>query len=143
MINKINTIEDIREFNRFFTVLMDGLNLRYLDTEFSITEFRVLYELNLKSEITANQLIDMLKIDKSYMSRILKKFEKNQLISKESFLTDKRFQILRLTSQGQEVADQLINLTNHQIEVLIEPLSMEQCCQISNAMKTIMKNFKV
>ncbi|MDN6347464.1 MAG: hypothetical protein L0J82_09790, partial [Tetragenococcus koreensis] len=64
MINKINTIEDIREFNRFFTVLMDGLNLRYLDTEFSITEFRVLYELNLKSEITANQLIDMLKIDK-------------------------------------------------------------------------------
>ena len=45
MTNKQETINQIREFNRFYTVLFGFLNRNYLDSNYSVTETRILFEL--------------------------------------------------------------------------------------------------
>lgn len=134
-------IEEIRSFTRFFTVKMGILNPKYLNTEFSITEIRVLYELYEREDETAIHLSELLNIDKSYMSRILKKFEKNNLVLKKTSKVDKRLQILNLTPKGEIIVDDLINRTNFQISEMLRYISLEQSQIISSAMRTIIENF--
>lgn len=134
-------IEEIRSFTRFFTVKMGILNPKYLNTEFSITEIRVLYELYEREDETAIHLSELLNIDKSYMSRILKKFEKNNLVLKKTSKVDKRLQILNLTPKGEITVDNLINRTNFQISEMLRYISLEQSQIISSAMRTIIENF--
>lgn len=134
-------IEEIRSFTRFFTVKMGIINPKYLNTEFSITEIRVLYELYEREDETAIHLSELLNIDKSYMSRILKKFEKNNLVLKKTSKVDKRLQILNLTPKGEIIVDDLINRTNFQISEMLRYISLEQSQIISSAMRTIIENF--
>ncbi|MDQ7093477.1 MarR family transcriptional regulator [Desulfosporosinus sp. PR] len=68
-------IDHIREFNRFYTNVLGLLNQHYL-SDFSLTEARILFDLSDLGCCTANALSSRLNIDKSYMSRIIKRFEK-------------------------------------------------------------------
>jgi len=72
----------IRSFNRFCTNISGLLNLHISDSDFSLTEARVLLEIGRTSQRTANELGNKLKIDRSYMSRILKGFERKKFITK-------------------------------------------------------------
>ena len=66
MDNRKETIDQIREFNRFYTVLLGFLNRNYLNTEYSVTETRILFELKQNRQMMANDLTDILHLDKSY-----------------------------------------------------------------------------
>ncbi|MDO3644018.1 MarR family winged helix-turn-helix transcriptional regulator [Mucilaginibacter sp. L3T2-6] len=97
-------IERLRLFNRFYTSVMGLLDKQYLDSNFSLTEVRVLYELaNNVGEITATALIQLLHLDKGYLSRILRTFEKKKLIIKKQSATDKRAFFLQLSPQGEKI----------------------------------------
>lgn len=134
-------IEKIREFNRFYTVFIGILNRNFLDTEYSVTETRILFELFSNTECTANSLVEELQIDKSYMSRILKAFEKQQFITKEVSSNDKRSYIVRLTSKGEAKTKELIEVTNRQIKDLVAPLQTKEIDKVVEAMETITKYF--
>lgn len=41
----IKTINEIRKFNRFYTVNMGLLNSAYLNSDYSVIEIRILFEL--------------------------------------------------------------------------------------------------
>lgn len=141
MENKKQAIERIREFNRFYTVIIGILNRNFLDTDYSVTETRILFELQSNPENTANSLIEKLGIDKSYMSRILKSFEKKGFIRKEVDSADKRFYRIQLTQKGQDKTIELINVTNRQIQGLVKPLTAGECEEVAAAMDIITKYF--
>lgn len=138
---KIETIELIREFNRFYTVIIGILNRNFLGTDYSVTETRILFELQSNSENTANALIEKLQIDKSYMSRILKSFEKKGFITKQVVSGDKRSYMIQLTQEGKDKIAELIKVTNRQIEGLVEQLTASECSEVIEAMDTITKYF--
>ncbi|MGC4018841.1 MAG: MarR family transcriptional regulator [Muricomes sp.] len=139
MKNNTETINRIREFNRFYTVILGILNRNFLGTDYSLTETRILFELQSNFQNTANSLIEKLQIDKSYMSRILKSFEKKGFITKQVVSEDKRSYKIQLTQKGKDKTSELIEVTNRQIEGLVESLTSSECDEVIGAMDTITK----
>lgn len=100
-------IKKIRSFNRYYTVWLNVLNKDYLGTDLLWPESRVLFEIYLFPEISATELCGHLNMDKSYMSRILAKFEKNGLITRELVPKSRGMKKIRLTETGKEKAKQI------------------------------------
>lgn len=141
MEDKERVITQIREFNRFYTVLLEFLNRNYLDSGYSITETRILFELKQNCQMSANRLIEMLHLDKSYISRLIRNFEQKGLLTRHTSSDDRRALLIRLTPKGQRETDRLIEMTNQKISALIEPLSAESCGRLCAAMETIIASF--
>lgn len=134
----IALIDHIRKFNRFYTNVLGLLNQHYL-SDFSLTEARILFDLDDLGCCTANILSSRLNIDKSYMSRIIKGFEKRGLVNKSISSDDGRAYTIELTQTGRDTIRKLICESNSQIEKLLGPLNAAECDSIYKAMNTIMK----
>src|SRR5258708_2022847 len=89
-------IDAVRSFNRFYTKQIGVLQEGLLNSPFSLTEVRVLYELAYRDKPTAANLAKDLGLDAGYLSRILAVFEKRGLVSKVRSKTDGRQALLRL-----------------------------------------------
>ena len=61
----------IRHFNRFYTRQIGVLREGLLQTQFSLTEVRVLYEIANHDHLSAAELARELALDPGYLSRIL------------------------------------------------------------------------
>lgn len=92
----------VRRFNRFYTRQIGLLTQAYLDSPFSLTEARVIFELAQIGETSAAGIGSLLDLDAGYLSRILRKFEKQGLIYKKPSETDKRQVILSLSEKGKQ-----------------------------------------
>jgi DNA-binding MarR family transcriptional regulator/GNAT superfamily N-acetyltransferase len=92
-------VKAVRAFNRFYTQRI-GVLKRYLDTDFTLTEVRVLYELAHRPPLTARDLVQDLELDPGYLSRILRRFETAGWIVREPAPHDGRQALLRLTEDG-------------------------------------------
>src|SRR3954447_23611938 len=90
----------VRRFNRFYTRQIGVLHEGLLRSPFSLAEVRVLYELAHNEEPTATDLAKELALDAGYLSRILRKFEKQGLIGRQRSAADGRRTLLRLTKRG-------------------------------------------
>lgn len=141
MKDKQKTLNQIREFNRFYTVLLGFLNRNYLDSGYSVTETRILFELHQNGPQSANDLIELLHLDKSYISRIIRSFEQKELLLRTAAPHDRRFLIIQLTSKGIAEAQKLIHITNQEILKLIEPFTSQDCSDLCDAMRNIIDLF--
>ncbi|EJR31665.1 MarR family winged helix-turn-helix transcriptional regulator [Bacillus mycoides] len=130
-------IYDIRQFNRFYTKVLDLFNNQFLDTEYSLTEARILFEISEKTNCIANNLVQELNIDRSYMSRILRKLEREELIKKKSSAIDSRKNLLFLTKKGEELLDKINIQSDEQIYQLFNGLTNSEINQIRNSMIVI------
>lgn len=137
--NRLNTVEKIREFNRFYLPVMDILDSCYLNSDYSVTEVRVLYEIYGNEKCTANLIVGKLKIDKSYLSRILKKLESDGILVKKVSEDDTRFMEISLTEKGVNCYKELVERANSEIFALLEKLTDAECRKIEAAMDTITK----
>lgn len=142
MEKKQEIVDQIREFNRFYTVLLGFLNRNYLDSGYSVTETRILFELHQRGCGSANQLVELLQLDKSYISRLLRGFEQKGLVTRQPSPQDGRAVLVQLTPQGQAETERLIAITNRKISELIEPLDADACDALCAAMRTILAGFR-
>jgi DNA-binding MarR family transcriptional regulator/GNAT superfamily N-acetyltransferase len=93
-------ISTVRRFNRFYTKQIGLLGESYLETPFSLTEARVLYELAHRERPSATELARELALDPGYLSRILRGFERRRLLSRTRSKADGRQSQLSLTGRG-------------------------------------------
>ena len=135
-----DSVYKVREFNRFYTSVLGLLDRHILDSSFSLTEARVLYELCEAGQSVANTISVKLGIDKSYLSRILVKFEKLGLILKQVSSFDARAQDILMTDKGIRCMQELNEKSNTQIRRLLFSLSDAECGVVQSAMETIQKH---
>ena len=130
-------VMEIRSFNRFYTNILGLLDQHILDSPYSLTEVRILLEINIMKESTANKLISKLVIDRGYMSRVLKRFENNGLIVKENSTADRRITVLYLTAKGKQILSGLEDRSGRQVEKLIGHLTDNEQHKLVDSMKNI------
>ncbi|WP_433959404.1 MarR family winged helix-turn-helix transcriptional regulator [Cytobacillus horneckiae] len=132
-------IQEIKKFNRFYTRVMGLFNLYTDKSPYSATEALILFEINSRENCTAAFLSNYFSIDKSYMSRIIKHFEKEGLITKEISKEDRRVQHLHLTELGISTLSSLANRASGNVETMIEGIPEEQIDILIDSMESIQK----
>jgi DNA-binding MarR family transcriptional regulator/GNAT superfamily N-acetyltransferase len=93
----------VRAFNRFYTNMIGLLRGKYLDTPYSLTEARVLFELAQRDASEVTDLRRAVDIDAGYLSRILARFSSGGLITRQRSAADGRRQVITLTGNGRSV----------------------------------------
>src|SRR5690348_6759179 len=100
-------VQLIRRFNRFYTRQIGVLQEHLLESQFSLTEVRVLYELAHREKITAKDLCLDLGLDRGYVSRMLQNFETRGWITSTPSPDDRRSLFLSLTVKGRKIFEPL------------------------------------
>src|ERR1035438_3742576 len=131
--------DSVRGFNRFYTKQIGLLRKGYLDSPFSLTEVRVLYELVHREHPIAAEISKELDLDAGYLSRLLAKFEKRGLIARKASGTDARQSHLSLTARGRQAFAPLEAKTNKQAAAMLSKLSSAEQKRLVDAMHTIEK----
>lgn len=141
MLNIMNAnlerIGKIRSFNRFYTNLLGLLDRTLLKSSYSLTEVRIMFELNRLSTTTASELVKLLDLDPGFLSRILSGFEENKLIDKKRSEEDMRKQLISLTSKGQQEISELQEKANEQIKALLINVKDVDQDRLVKSMRTI------
>lgn len=137
MEHKTETVRRVRAFNRFYLSALSLLDNHYLGSQYAPTEARILFELRAHDGCNASFLAALLPIDKSYLSRVLKKFETGGLLSRTPDPRDARAQILRLTPKGRETTEALIRDSDRQIGELLAPLNRQERNRLVRSMDEI------
>lgn len=118
-----NPVHAIRRFNRFYTRQIGVLQEHLLDSPFSLTEVRVLYELAHREHASAKELCHDLGLDRGYLSRMLQAFETQGWIDITRSRDDRRRQFLALTSKGHKVFDPIERRSNDEVSAMLGKLS--------------------
>ena len=130
-------IAAVRGFNRFYTRQIGLLNEGLLDSAFSLTQVRTLYELARIKQTTAVELCKTLGLDAGYLSRMLAGFEKSGLIEKRGAPQDARQSLLSLTRKGLKAFEPLDARSSAQVGAMLKSLSPEKQVKLLDAMSTI------
>ena len=129
-------VKAVRAFNRFYTQRI-GVLKRYLDTDFTLTEVRVLYELAHRPPLAARDLVRELELDAGYLSRILRRFEDRGWIAREPAPHDGRQQLLRLTEEGYATFAPLQQKSREETAALLSTVPKEARPRLIAAMDTV------
>lgn len=127
----------VRRFSRFYTRRIGLLGDAYLDSPFSLTQVRVLYELNHRAQASAAELRQELGFDAGYLSRILRGFANLGLIQRTQSASDARRSIVTLTEAGREVVAGLERRSHDDISALLAGLRTADQDRVVAAMETI------
>jgi DNA-binding MarR family transcriptional regulator/GNAT superfamily N-acetyltransferase len=130
-------VSRVRRFNRFHTRQIGVLQESLLDSRFSLTEGRVLYEIAQKEDTTATALGRELGIDPGYLSRILRGFEGDRLVERRPSPADARQSLLRLTRTGRDAFAELDQRSHDEIAAQLGKLTPADRRRLVDAMDTV------
>jgi len=134
-------IASVRRFNRFYTRHIGVLDEGLLESPFSLTEVRVLYELAHRDHASASELREELGLDAGYLSRILRRFGKQGLVRAESSKHDARRTHLSLTKRGRDAFEELNQRQNAQVREVLAALPVQEQTRLLESMHAIRSLF--
>lgn len=130
-------IEEFRSFNRFYTAVIGLLDNHILNSDYTLVEARIMYELYHGKNQTASDLIHSLSIDKGYLSRVLRQFEKRKFINRQRSAEDTRVIFLNLTAEGKKEFQQLDKASNDQVKSILKEIPEKDLAVLLDSMTEI------
>lgn len=130
-------VEKIRKFNRFYANQLGKIDQEIYNKPFPLTEARVITEIHTRKGCTATEVREQLGIDRGYMSRIVKRLERERIIDKRQSATDKREYLLYLTNHGEAVYQELVENANREVGKMIQVFSQTELQKLTTAMENV------
>jgi DNA-binding MarR family transcriptional regulator/N-acetylglutamate synthase-like GNAT family acetyltransferase len=130
-------IHTVRSFNRFYTKRIGLLREGLLDTPFSLTQARVLFEIAQRAGTRSTDLARELGLDPGYLSRLLKSFERRQLVKRAPSKEDRRVVELSLTAKGRASFERLNARSRAEIGEMLENLDPAQRQRLVDSMTNV------
>jgi DNA-binding MarR family transcriptional regulator/GNAT superfamily N-acetyltransferase len=130
-------IDCFRQFNRMYTRYIGFLNEGLLNSNYSLAEARVLYELATRNAPKASEIADALGMDPGYLSRVLGKVERDGLLRRKMSEQDARYAELMLTAQGKSAFKKLNALADEQARAVLEDLPPGARHELTHCMRTV------
>jgi DNA-binding MarR family transcriptional regulator/GNAT superfamily N-acetyltransferase len=127
-------VAQVRAFNRFYTNVIGVLHGMYLDSPYTLTEGRLLFEIAQHGTVEVSWLRQALDIDAGYLSRVLSRFEAEGLVTRHRSAADARRQEIRATGAGHAAVAELDARAARQIGALLGGVD---CGRLLDAMRVI------
>lgn len=131
------TIETVRQFNRFYTKQIGLLHEGLLQSPFSLSEARVIYEMAQHDAITAGELCQILGLDPGYLSRMVRKFKKQNLLQSRRSEFDGRQTLLTLNEAGRREFALINSRSRAEIGEMLGKVALADQRRLVAAMTTI------
>lgn len=119
----MDQIETVRSFSRFYTRAVGALSPRFLNSEMSLPEARLLFEIAQEDRALAADLVPRLGMDAGYLSRVLARFEGRGWIERPRDVTDGRRRPIALTTEGRALFADLDRRQRDAVLGMLEPLT--------------------
>jgi DNA-binding MarR family transcriptional regulator/GNAT superfamily N-acetyltransferase len=131
--------DQVRSFNRFYTLKIGLLNRSLPATDLSLPEARVLYELAQapEDERTAAEIGRSLRMDKAHLSRIVARFVTRGLASSQVSPNHRKHRLISLTEAGRKVFAVAEAGARAQVNALLEPIDPAGRNRLVEAMRLI------
>jgi len=130
-------ISAVRAFNRFYTRKLGVLDQHLLQSPFSLSEARVLYELANREDPAAKEIGIELGLDPGYLSRIVQKFDEDGLITRKPLAADRRQFRLGLTARGRQAFAKLERSSHDEVAAMLAGLPGGERRRLVEAMTAI------
>jgi DNA-binding MarR family transcriptional regulator/GNAT superfamily N-acetyltransferase len=130
-------VQAVRRFNRFYTRKIGVLDKGWLNSPYSLTETRVLFEIVHRDKPSATELGRELGLDAGYLSRMLRKFENQRLVARAPSPDDGRQQLLTLTEHGKKTFRPLDEQTRERVGAMLRELPARSQDRLVGAIRTV------
>lgn len=128
----------VRRFNRFYTRRIGALDEAHLGSPYTLAEMRVLYEVAQAPDgITPKLLATRTGMDNGYLSRVLKRFEREALLTRQTSESDRRSVSVWLTSEGIHAYNRWLGSAQGAVEGMLGALTTVQKTKLTKAMAEI------
>ncbi len=134
---KSRAVKEIRAFNRFYTNIIGVMNRHFLDSPFSLTEVRIMFEIYYDKKSTVRKIKNLLLVDEGYLSRTIEKLKKQGIVSKKQSKHDRRSYILSLTAMGRKVYERIERRQEQAVRSMIDHLSEEEVDELISILQRI------
>ncbi|MBL8770133.1 MAG: MarR family transcriptional regulator [Phenylobacterium sp.] len=129
-----DTVGAVRRFNRFYTRAIGVLDRGYLGSPYTLAENRVLWEVAHADGTTPGAIAASLGLDAGYLSRILRRLERDGLLARSRSPHDGRSVTLRLTPAGRDTFATLDRRSAALVEALVSRLTGPQKAELAQAL---------
>lgn len=131
-----DAIAAVRAFNRFYTRFAGALDAHYMQSDLSLVEARLLYEIANRQAPLAAELQAELGLDAGYVSRILRRFQAKGWIARGRG-EDGRQRPISLTAGGRACFESLDARTRAETAARLEGLSESEQDTLVAALDTV------
>jgi DNA-binding MarR family transcriptional regulator len=135
--DQLNGVDAVRRFNRFYTRKIGVLEQQLLQSPYSLTEARVLFELAHRDEPSAKEIGADLGLDRGYLSRIIQSFVDKGLVTRKPIPKDRRQFRLKLTAKGRLAFGRLNQSSHNDVGAMLQTLPISGRERLIDAMETI------
>src|SRR3981081_2257875 len=132
-----NQVAAVRAFNRFYTRKLGVLDQHLMQSPYSLSEARVLYELAHRQEPSAKEIGTELGLDAGYLSRIVQNFDENGLITRTPLASDRRQYQLALTAKGRQASAKLERSSQDEVGAMLAGAPLGGRSKLVGAMAAI------
>jgi DNA-binding MarR family transcriptional regulator/GNAT superfamily N-acetyltransferase len=130
-------IAAIRGFSRFYTSKLGIIEPKLLDSDWTLQEARIIYEIAQRPGCTASDLARSLGLDAGFLSRTLQALQRRRIVARRPLATDRRAYELALSAKGRAAYAELDARSRRAVAALLNELDTQARTTIVNAMTTI------